>query len=503
MNHFLNKIKEKRYNPSKTLYIRKKANKTVRIMNKNVSWVIKYHPTNLNDFIGNQTQIEKLKEWINDFKNKTENYNPIAYIYGNTGIGKTTISYLILKLYGYDVFELNSSEIRSKKRMEDIFEKILGHRSINLIKKNKKKSQQQTGVALLMDETDGMSCGDKGGLHYLFEIIEQTKKNIANGGTPIMNPIICVGTKPYDKKNITSIMTEFYFEDPSMDEIRTYCKNIIDREGIYMEDSVLEHVIDFCRYDIRKIILMLQELRDYFPDSPILYDHIEYVTSLFEEKEIDNDLFNVTEELYSTHLPSSKIYHYYQLEPNLIPMMLYENLPDQFEKKKITNGDLTVQYQKIMDYLIIGDLIENTALSHNELSYHCSILKCETLNNMINGYIPKNVKKTKKIKFTGSLSKSALISNNNTFITSFTLNHNISYYYLPFFFEYIYLAISEISKNDKVIHNLKINLRLTPVDYEKILQFCQKWFNISALSVVKMKRDIKKFLLKDTSIDYI
>ena len=57
-------------------------------------WINKYRPKNLSQIIGHKNQINKFKEWLNNFKNKTKNNAVI--ISGNHGIGKTLTIQLIL-----------------------------------------------------------------------------------------------------------------------------------------------------------------------------------------------------------------------------------------------------------------------------------------------------------------------------------------------------------------------------------------------------------------------
>ena len=141
-----------------------------------------YNPQNLSELIGNVRLVRQLKEWLHSVQtynaqlktNKCLHENesvecpiPITFLYGSSGIGKTVMAQVILEHCNFHVYELNAGCIRSKKRIEDVITKIMGNQSVSIM-----RHCHQT-IGILMDEVDGMSCGDKGGLHELFRIVQE------------------------------------------------------------------------------------------------------------------------------------------------------------------------------------------------------------------------------------------------------------------------------------------------------------------------------------------
>ena len=135
--------------------------------------------------------IQKYKKEPNSFETAPV---PIVYLYGSGGIGKTSLAQVILKQYNYELYEMNSGEVRSKKRMQDILDKIFNNHNVNIMKK---ENRRQT-MSIIMDEIEGMSCGDKGGLHELFHSINELNTCI--------HPVICIGNRPYEKKKFSFSM---------------------------------------------------------------------------------------------------------------------------------------------------------------------------------------------------------------------------------------------------------------------------------------------------------
>ena len=95
-------------------------------MNSNNSlWISQYRPTKLSDVIGHTKQIKQLKEWLKSFHKTDKKMPPIMFLYGPSGIGKTLLSFVLLSCANYHIYELNAGEIRSKKRITNILDKIL------------------------------------------------------------------------------------------------------------------------------------------------------------------------------------------------------------------------------------------------------------------------------------------------------------------------------------------------------------------------------------------
>jgi replication factor C subunit 1 len=115
-------------------------------------------------------------------------------ISGPPGIGKTTAAHLACRQLSMETVEMNASDTRSKLSLQDhvrdiidnrtltgfsdFFSKVLGRGMFDkVIQENgqaagKRKYKRQV---LIMDEVDGMSSGDRGGMMELIQLIKKSK----------------------------------------------------------------------------------------------------------------------------------------------------------------------------------------------------------------------------------------------------------------------------------------------------------------------------------------
>jgi len=122
-------------------------------------WSEKYRPQKVKEMIGNEESRITFLEWLANWKNGSK---PILLI-GPPGIGKTTLVKAATKELGYDMVELNASDVRTKESLQSIIPPLLNNASV-LGRK----------VLLFLDEVDGMSSrGDRGGLATLISFLKE------------------------------------------------------------------------------------------------------------------------------------------------------------------------------------------------------------------------------------------------------------------------------------------------------------------------------------------
>ncbi|PWN47197.1 DNA replication factor C, large subunit [Violaceomyces palustris] len=230
-------------------------------------WTVKYAPRNVKDLVGNKTNIEKLQQWLRAWPKSLEcnfkkpgphatNTFRAVLISGGPGIGKTTAAHLIAKTEGYTPIELNASDARSKKLVESYLKDTINNTSLDGWYSGGKvdRSVVASGVqisdrtVLIMDEVDGMSGGDRGGVGAINALIKKTKI-----------PIICICN---DRKNpkmrpFESTCANLTWRKPETPAIKSRLMSIAFREKLKIPGEVMQQLIESAQNDIRSVINML------------------------------------------------------------------------------------------------------------------------------------------------------------------------------------------------------------------------------------------------------
>ncbi|PZD37640.1 BRCT domain type II [Pyrenophora tritici-repentis] len=224
-------------------------------------WTTKYAPTSLSQICGNKTTVEKIQRWLQMFPKNLKTGFKMAgkdgsgvfravILHGPPGIGKTTAAHLVAKLEGYDIVERNASDTRSKKLIEDGLRGVPSTNSLHgyFAGDGKKVEGSKKKLVLIMDEVDGMSAGDRGGVGALAAVCKKTE-------VPMI--LICNDRRLPKMKPFDYVTYDLPFRRPTVDQIRSRIMTITFREGLKMPPAVINALIEGSHADIRQVVNMI------------------------------------------------------------------------------------------------------------------------------------------------------------------------------------------------------------------------------------------------------
>ena len=375
----------------------------------------------------------------------------------------------MLKEFSYDTIEFNASDIRNQKLVKEHFKNILGKVSI---------STMMGGIrhnGIIMDEVDGMSSGDKGGMTELINFINPNKGLRKNKRKPLsyINPIICISNEDHDKK-INDLKKEcevIRFLKPKKSELYDLITNICSKENIKITDDIIFKIVDYSQHDIRKLLGLLEfYLKNNCVDIDKFLENIN-------KKNIHSNLFDSCLKIITEKLDEQEILRFFEQYNVVLNQIIHENLLTNYQNFK-GNDDLKLDnLEKNYKALAYGDILDGKLYREHMyevteyLGYNSTVAISLNLNKLDKYQYNKNneiIYSKILSKFSISLNNFKLKNNFKKFFDNINSSTNLILFLEIFFYYFISnpekikkyldkLELDEIEKIQKIIKLNKIN----------------------------------------------
>jgi len=268
-----------------------------------MQWTEKYRPKTLEEIKDQDQAILKIKIFLKEFPQKKR----AIILNGPPGVGKTTIVHALSKEINAEIFELNASDLRNKDSIQEVLSPVLKQQS--LIKKSK---------IILVDEIDGISTADRGGLSELLRLIEKTKY-----------PIIATSNKAWIRNlaPLRKIATTIELKKIDKSITKEILIEILKKENQFINLELLNKIILNSEGDLRAAINDIQSIS-------LLGNQEE---TEIHERNKEKDIFKIIREIFQEKANLKMLGLYDQIDLSIEEIFLWieENIPKVYEGEEL------------------------------------------------------------------------------------------------------------------------------------------------------------------------
>ncbi len=277
------------------------------------NWAEKYRPHYLSEIKGQDMAVEKIREFLYNARIETRKgklQTKAIILHGPPGTGKTAIAHAAANESNSEIFELNASDLRNSEKLREI-----------LMPATRQQSLLKKGKIILVDEVDGISGADRGGLQELLRLIGSTS-----------HPIIITANDIWDKKfsALRKKAETVQLREIDYKSIKDSLIGILRKEKKFIEQDILTNISIKARGDMRAAINDLQTAAS-LPDPSQIFIH---------ERNKETDIFSALRMVFKGKPNNAMLQVFDSIKKPMDEIILWieENIPAEYKGEELVKA---------------------------------------------------------------------------------------------------------------------------------------------------------------------
>jgi replication factor C large subunit len=274
-------------------------------------WTERHRPTKFSEVKGQDEAIARVKNFVKSFSSKPVGRTKKAMVlFGPPGTGKTTLAHTAAGETNSEIFELNASDLRNKYKLDEILKPAM-----------QQKSLTRNNKIILVDEVDGISTADRGGLQELLKLIEISRYPIIITANDIWNKNLSPLRKVSELVQIREVDYKI------MEEVMA---SILKKENLIINQNILASIATRAKGDLRAAINDLQSASRLKDPSEII----------FHERNKEIDIFSAMKQIFQAKPTKETLELFDSVKMDLDEIILWieENIPKEYRGEELARA---------------------------------------------------------------------------------------------------------------------------------------------------------------------